>query len=202
LRVFCGGEALTSELAAKLLPRCQELWNMYGPTETTIWSSTERITSADKIFLGPPIANTQFYVLDDQHQPVAPGNSGELLIGGDGLARGYLKRPELTAEKFISDLNDAPASRLYRTGDMVRFRPEGTLEFLGRLDQQVKLRGFRIELGEIESALAKIPAFRAPPSSCARIVPVTSVWSLTIPAATNSAPPLCVKHSEPACRST
>ena len=158
LRIFCGGEALTSELAAKLLPRCQELWNMYGPTETTIWSSTERITSADKIFLGPPIANTQFYVLDDQHQPVAPGNCGELLIGGDGLARGYLKRPELTAEKFIANPNGGgTSSRLYRTGDLVRCRPEGTLEFLGRLDQQVKLRGFRIELGEIESVLAKIP---------------------------------------------
>ena len=158
LRIFCGGEALTSELAAKLLPRCQELWNMYGPTETTIWSSTERITSADKIFLGPPIANTQFYVLDDQHQPVAPGNCGELLIGGEGLARGYLKRPELTAEKFIANPNGGgTSSRLYRTGDLVRCRPEGTLEFLGRLDQQVKLRGFRIELGEIESVLAKIP---------------------------------------------
>ena len=156
LRIFCGGEALTSELAGKLLPRCQELWNMYGPTETTIWSSTERITSAEKIFLGPPIANTQFYVLDDQQQPVAPGDCGELLIGGDGLARGYLKRPELTAERFIPNPNGVP-SRLYRTGDLVRCRPEGSLEFLGRLDQQVKLRGFRIELGEIESVLANIP---------------------------------------------
>ena len=156
LRIFCGGEALTSELAAKLLPRCQELWNMYGPTETTIWSSTERITSAEKIFLGPPISNTQFYVLDDQQQPVAPGDCGELLIGGDGLARGYLKRPELTAERFIPNPNGVP-SRLYRTGDLVRCHAEGSLEFLGRLDQQVKLRGFRIELGEIESVLAKIP---------------------------------------------
>jgi amino acid adenylation domain-containing protein len=157
LRIFCGGEALTADLARQLLPRCRELWNMYGPTETTIWSSTERLTSADHISLGPPIANTQFHVLDENHKPVSQGMPGELWIGGTGLARGYLKRPELTAERFLSvATGEGPAVRLYRTGDEVRNRPDGTLEFLGRLDQQVKLHGFRIELGEIESVLSKI----------------------------------------------
>ena len=157
LRIFCGGEALTADLAGQLLPRCLELWNMYGPTEATIWSSTERVTSGDRIFLGSPIANTQFHVLDEKQRPVSPGMSGELWIGGTGLARGYLKRPELTAEKFVIDLTGKnPDERLYRTGDEVRCLPDGSLEFLGRLDQQVKLHGFRIELGEIESVLAKI----------------------------------------------
>ncbi len=157
LRIFCGGEALTADIAPQLLSRCRELWNMYGPTETTIWSSTERITTGDHISLGSPIANTQFHVLDENHNPVSPGTPGELWIGGMGLARGYLKRPELTAEKFVSDpASKEPDASLYRTGDEVRYRADGTLEFLGRLDQQVKLRGFRIELGEIENALAKI----------------------------------------------
>ena len=158
LRILCGGEALTPALAESLLPRCLELWNMYGPTETTIWSSTERIISAGKIFIGAPIANTQFHVLDEQLQPVAPGNCGELLIGGDGLARGYYKRSELTAEKFITNpLSGDRNGRLYRTGDQVRLCANGSIEFIGRLDYQVKLNGFRIELGEIETALARIP---------------------------------------------
>ncbi len=157
LRIFCGGEALTADLARQLLPRCRELWNMYGPTETTIWSSTERLISADQISLGPPIANTQFHVLDEERKPVAQGTPGELWIGGTGLARGYLKRPELTAERFVNvATGEGPDARLYRTGDEVRYRADGTLEFLGRLDQQVKLHGFRIELGEIENALANI----------------------------------------------
>ena len=157
LRIFCGGEALTSDLACQLLPRCRELWNMYGPTETTIWSSTERLTSADQISLGPPIANTQFHVLDESRKPVSEGKPGELWIGGTGLARGYLDRPELTTERFVIDPTAKdPDARLYRTGDEVRCRPDGTVEFLGRLDQQVKLHGFRIELGEIESVLARV----------------------------------------------
>ena len=157
LRIFCGGEALTSDLARQLLPRCRELWNMYGPTETTIWSSTERLTSADQISLGPPIANTQFHVLDESRKPVSEGKPGELWIGGTGLARGYLDRPELTTERFVIDPTaKGPDARLYRTGDEVRCRPDGTVEFLGRLDQQVKLHGFRIELGEIESVLARV----------------------------------------------
>jgi amino acid adenylation domain-containing protein len=157
LRIFCGGEALTADLARQLLSRCSELWNMYGPTETTIWSSTERLTSAEHISLGPPIANTQFHILDENRRPIAPGTPGELWIGGTGLARGYLKRPDLTAERFVTDSAlEGPDVRIYRTGDEVRQRNDGTLEFLGRLDQQVKLHGFRIELGEIESALTSI----------------------------------------------
>jgi amino acid adenylation domain-containing protein len=159
LRILCGGEALTQDLARQLLPRCKELWNMYGPTETTIWSSVDRVTSADHISLGQPIAHTQLHVFDENRKPVAFGEPGELWIGGAGLALGYLKRPELTAEKFAVDSSLAPSSplaRLYRTGDEARYRPDGTLEFLGRLDHQVKLNGFRIELGEIECALTNI----------------------------------------------
>ncbi|MGO9368192.1 MAG: amino acid adenylation domain-containing protein, partial [Terriglobales bacterium] len=157
LRIFCGGEALSEDLARQLLPRCRELWNMYGPTETTIWSSTERLTSADCISLGSPIANTTFHVFDETHEPVSEGMPGELWIGGKGLALGYLNSPELTAEKFgIAPAGKDSDGRLYRTGDEVRYRPDGSLQFLGRVDQQVKLHGFRIELGEIESALAKV----------------------------------------------
>jgi amino acid adenylation domain-containing protein len=152
LRILCGGEALTQDLARQLLPRCRELWNLYGPTETTIWSSVDRVTSPDCISLGQPIANTQFHVFEENRKPVSASEPGELWIGGTGLAQGYLKRTELTAEKFVIDPAN-PDARLYRTGDEVRFRSDGTLEFLGRLDHQVKLNGFRIELGEIECAL-------------------------------------------------
>ncbi len=161
LKILCGGEALPSDLARQLLPRCRELWNMYGPTETTIWSSVQKVTSSESISMGSPIANTQFYVADESQKPVPDGGAGELLIGGKGLACGYLKRPELTAEKFIPDtISGVPGARLYRTGDEVRFRSDGSLEFLGRLDHQVKLRGFRIELGEIESRMAQIDGIR------------------------------------------
>ncbi len=161
LKILCGGEALAPDLAGQLLPKCKELWNMYGPTETTIWSSAHRIVSGDEVFVGPPMANTQFYVADPKQQPVPPGTDGELLIGGLGLAVGYLKRPELTAAKFIPDvLGDIPGGRLYRTGDEVRMKPDGRLQFLGRMDDQVKLRGFRIELGEIESRLTQMEGIR------------------------------------------
>jgi amino acid adenylation domain-containing protein len=159
LRILSGGEAMTADLARQLLPRCLELWNMYGPTETTIWSSLDLVTSPDKISLGMPIARTTFQVFDEKRNPVAAGEPGELWIGGTGLALGYLNRPDLTAERFVPDPAapaDHPNARLYRTGDEVRYRADGTLEFLGRLDHQVKLNGFRIELGEIESALASI----------------------------------------------
>ena len=154
LKILCGGEAWSAQLAEQLLPKCAALWNMYGPTETTIWSAVYPVEKGKPILIGHPIANTQFYVVDSHLQPVPVGVPGELLIGGEGLARGYLNRPELTAEKFIADpFSPNVESRLYRTGDLVRYRADGTLEFLGRMDQQVKIRGFRIELGEIESVL-------------------------------------------------
>ena len=152
LKILCGGEAWPAELAEQLLPRCESLWNMYGPTETTIWSSANRIEKGKPILMGRPIANTCFFVVDSHRQPVPVGLAGELLIGGEGVARGYWRHRELTAEKFIADPFGGE-SRLYRTGDLVRYQANGMLEFLGRMDQQVKIRGFRIELQEIENAL-------------------------------------------------
>jgi natural product biosynthesis luciferase-like monooxygenase protein/amino acid adenylation domain-containing protein len=159
LKALIGGEALPANLAAELLPRIGELWNMYGPTETTIWSTIERITSAQPpISIGRPIANTTIYIVDANRQPVPIGVPGELLIGGAGLARGYFGRPELTAEKFIAHPFDGTeGARVYRTGDLARYLPDGRIECLGRIDHQVKLRGFRIELGEIEAALNNHP---------------------------------------------
>jgi amino acid adenylation domain-containing protein len=162
LTVLCGGEALPRELAQPLLARAAAVWNLYGPTETTIWSAVAQVAPGDgPVPIGRPIANTQVYLLDPHLQPVPIGVPGELYIGGHGVARGYLNRPELTAERFIVDpFRDEPQARLYKTGDLARYRPDGTLEFLGRLDQQVKLRGFRIELGEIEAVLTQHTAVR------------------------------------------
>jgi len=162
LTVLCGGEALPPDLAAALLDRSTALWNMYGPTETTIWSTIERIERADQeITIGRPIANTETYILDQFMQPVPVGVSGELYIGGHGLARGYRHRPELTTERFVPHpFSTEPHARLYRTGDLVRYRPDGRIVHLGRLDHQVKIRGFRIELGEIEVVLSRHPAIR------------------------------------------
>lgn len=162
LKMLCGGEALTPDLAEQLLTRGAELWNLYGPTETTIWSTVYRVEAATPtIPIGRAIANTQLYVLNSQRQPVPLGVPGELYIGGVGLAQGYLHRPELTAEKFVSHPFTDSAAKLYRTGDLVRYRADGTLECLGRLDHQVKLRGFRIELGEIEAVLTQNEAVQA-----------------------------------------
>ncbi|MGK5533235.1 amino acid adenylation domain-containing protein [Streptomyces sp. URMC 129] len=158
LRALAGGEALPPGLARRLLALGLELWNMYGPTETTIWSSVARVGDGP-VTLGEPIANTELYVLDRDGRLVPPGVPGELCVGGAGLARGYLGRPGLTAERFVPH-PFAPGARLYRTGDLVRRRADGTLDFLGRLDHQVKLRGYRIELGEIESVLARQPGVR------------------------------------------
>ncbi|MBW4698402.1 MAG: amino acid adenylation domain-containing protein [Aphanocapsa lilacina HA4352-LM1] len=159
LTLLCGGEALVPELAERLLERGDALWNLYGPTETTIWSTAARVsTAAGPVPIGRPIANTQVYVLDAHRQPLPVGVPGELYIGGAGLARGYLNQPELTAAKFVpSPFDEQPGTRLYRTGDRGRWLPDGHLEFLGRLDAQVKLRGFRIEPGEIEAVLAEHP---------------------------------------------
>ncbi len=161
LTLLCGGEALPRELAAELLPRGAALWNLYGPTETTIWSAAGRV-AAEKgpVPLGPPIANTALHLLDRALQPVPVGVPGELWIGGAGLARGYHRRPELTAERFAPDPWGEAGARLYRTGDVARRRTDGRIDFLGRVDHQVKLRGHRIELGEIEAHLARHPAVR------------------------------------------
>ena len=162
LKALCGGEALPRELADRILATGAELWNLYGPTETTIWSAACRVAAGqEQPRIGPPIANTQLYVLDERRKPVPLGVPGELCIGGDGLARGYHKRPDLTLDRFVPDpFGSRPDARVYRTGDLVRQRLDGTYDFLSRLDFQVKLRGFRIELGEIEAVLAQHPGVK------------------------------------------
>ncbi|HEX6270322.1 MAG TPA: amino acid adenylation domain-containing protein [Anaerolineales bacterium] len=166
LKILCGGEALTTDLAERLLKRGSQLWNLYGPTETTIWSTIHhQVTSevdrgiSNTIPIGRPIANTQTYILDTNLHPVPTGVLGELYIGGDGVSRGYLNRPELTAERFIPNPVQ-PQAFIYKTGDIARYLPDGNIEFFGRSDQQVKVRGFRIETGEVEVALAQHPAVR------------------------------------------
>ena len=155
LTVLCGGEALPRDLADKLLARSSDVWNVYGPTETTIWSSATRVTAGTgPLRLGMPIANTQFYILDENLRPAPIGVAGELCIGGDGLARGYWNRAELTAQQFVTTELGWGPTRIYRTGDLGRRYADGTIELLGRKDFQVKIRGYRIELGEIESSLA------------------------------------------------
>jgi amino acid adenylation domain-containing protein len=161
LAILCGGEALPPELAERLHARGAVLWNLYGPTETTIWSTAARIEEAGQVTAGRPIDNTHIYVVDQAFNVLPPGVPGEVLIGGAGLSRGYFDRPDLSAERFVPDpFAGAPGARLYRTGDLGRLRPDGRLEILGRLDQQVKVRGFRIELGEIEAFLARHPTVR------------------------------------------
>jgi amino acid adenylation domain-containing protein len=162
VRLLCGGEALPRSLADRLLAISPSLWNLYGPTETTIWSTIFQVKPRQgPISIGRPIANTQLYLLDAAFQPVPAGTPGRLYIGGEGLARGYLHRPELTAERFIPDpFARQPGRRLYDTGDLARFLPDGNLEYLGRIDHQVKIRGFRVELAEIEASLSQHPGVR------------------------------------------
>jgi natural product biosynthesis luciferase-like monooxygenase protein len=161
-RLYVGGDTLPPTLAAQLAKRVGEVWNMYGPTETTIWSTTTRgLRLHPGVTVGRPIANTQLYVLDRDLRPAPVGVPGELFIAGAGVARGYFHRPELTQERFLSDpFSSDSQARMYRTGDLVRYRGDGALEHLGRLDHQVKIRGHRIELGEIESRLTQDPAVR------------------------------------------
>jgi amino acid adenylation domain-containing protein len=156
LRVVCTGEAFPQTLQEPLLARAGAVWNMYGPTETCIYSTLARVRSGEQITIGKPVANTQVYVLDAGMQPVAVGDVGELYIGGRGVALGYVGRAELTRERFVPNPY-APTERMYRTGDLGRLLPSGDLLCLGRADSQVKIRGFRIELGEIESVLARAP---------------------------------------------
>jgi len=156
-KVLCGGEALPVDLARELVARAPEVWNMYGPTETTIWSTCHRVAADEApVLVGLPIANTQVYVLDDQRKLVPPDVVGELYIGGHGVVRGYSGRPELTERNFV-DNPFVPGARMYRTGDLARRRTDGNMQILGRVDDQVKLRGFRIELGEIEAVLTEVP---------------------------------------------
>lgn len=160
LEVLCGGEALTVDLSGRLLERVAGLWNMYGPTETTIWSCARRISAVEPARhtepIGGPIDDTRVYILDENLQPVPSGGIGEIHIGGAGVARGYLNRAELTTERFIRDpFVPGGRARMYRTGDLGRRRQDGAIDFLGRTDHQVKIRGFRIELGEIEAQLAR-----------------------------------------------
>jgi natural product biosynthesis luciferase-like monooxygenase protein len=162
--LMVGGEALPPGLASELagaLPR-GEVWNMYGPTETTVWSTTWRVDGgAGAVSIGRPIANTQIYIVDDGGEPTPVGLPGHLYIGGDGVARGYWNRPELTAERFVANrFRSGTDARMYFTGDLARYRDDGSIEFLGRSDQQVKIRGHRIELGEIEAAIATHPSIR------------------------------------------
>jgi non-ribosomal peptide synthetase component E (peptide arylation enzyme)/acyl carrier protein len=157
LKILCGGEALGRELATRLIETGAAVWNLYGPTETTIWSTLHRVQPGEgPIPIGRPIDNTQIYVLDHHFEPVPLGAIGELFIGGDGVARGYLDRPDLTASRFLVDRFRA-GGRMYRTGDLARMLTGGVIEYMGRADAQIKLRGFRIELGEIETILERQP---------------------------------------------
>jgi amino acid adenylation domain-containing protein len=167
LKALCGGEALAAPLAKDLRQRTGSLWNLYGPTEATVWCTVHEVepspvaSSSGTVPIGRPVANTQVYVLDANREPVPVGVPGELHIWSIGLARGYLKRPELTSEKFVAHpFSPSPDARLYRTGDVARYLPNGAIEFLGRMDHQVKLRGHRVELGEVEAALRSHPAVR------------------------------------------
>jgi amino acid adenylation domain-containing protein len=161
--LFVGGEPLGKGVVDRsfaLLPRLQ-LWNLYGPSETTATATAARIDSEDKITIGRPIAGKRAYILGSRLQPVPIGVPGELYLGGSGPARGYVGRPELTAESFIPDpFSGEPGARMYKSGDLARYLPDGRIEFLGRIDHQVKVRGFRIELGEIEAALRQHPKLR------------------------------------------
>ncbi|MCA1686280.1 MAG: alpha/beta fold hydrolase, partial [Planctomycetia bacterium] len=163
LTILCGGEALTRDLARRLLGKGKAVWNLYGPTETTVWSTLARVEAGQGLVpIGRPIENTRAYVLDARLNPVPVGVTGELYLGGAGLARGYHDRPDLTAERFPADpFAPEPGARMYRTGDLARFRPGGVIECLGRSDGQVKIRGYRVELGDVESGLAAHPAVAA-----------------------------------------
>ncbi|QBR31299.1 MULTISPECIES: non-ribosomal peptide synthase/polyketide synthase [Pseudomonas] len=158
---LCGGEALPQELAQRMLALTPSVWNLYGPTETTIWSAQHALSAdSSRPFLGTPIDNTALYILGSDLELNPLGAPGELLIGGDGLARGYFQRPSLTAERFVPDPFSKTGARLYRTGDLTRYRAEGVIEYIGRIDHQVKIRGFRIELGEIEARLLALDSVR------------------------------------------
>lgn len=161
LKMISTGEALPPDLASRLTELGGEVYNLYGPTEATIWGAAKHLISGQLVTIGQPIANTSMYILDSHLCPVPAGVIGELYIGGDGLARGYHNRADLTAEKFIPDpFHTRPGGRLYRTGDLARYQQNGEIIILGRVDFQVKIRGYRIELGEIEAAIGKFQGIR------------------------------------------
>jgi polyketide synthase PksJ len=163
LKILCGGEAFPQDLVKELISRSKEVWNMYGPTETTIWSTCYRLEDPEgQVLIGKPIGNTQVYILDERLRPVPIGVPGELYIGGDGVTQGYLKRPDLTSKAFMPNPFNPGAQHamMYKTGDLCRFLPAGDIEYFNRLDNQVKLRGFRIELGEIETHLVENDAVK------------------------------------------
>ncbi|HSS52516.1 MAG TPA: amino acid adenylation domain-containing protein, partial [Thermoanaerobaculia bacterium] len=158
-RLATTAEPLSRDFADRLLPLGRELWNLYGPTEVTVWATAWKVAPEGPISVGRPYSETRVYLLDRAFAPVPLGATGEVWIGGRGVARGYFRRPGLTAERFVPDpLSGEPGARLYRTGDLARLRPDGLLDHLGRIDFQVKLRGHRIELGEIEATLRRHPA--------------------------------------------
>ncbi|MGH9734941.1 MAG: non-ribosomal peptide synthetase [Candidatus Acidiferrales bacterium] len=155
LKILCGGETFPRDLANELVRRVPTVWNMYGPTETTIWSTIHRVNpGAQRVPIGRPIHNTQIYILDSNLKPVPPGELGEIFIGGDGLARGYMNKPEITAERFIPNpIPGQPSLRIYRTGDLGRFLPNGDIQYEGRCDHQIKIHGVRVEPEEIEKPI-------------------------------------------------
>lgn len=157
LKILCGGEEMSASLRQKICDSSSEAWNLYGPTETTVWSAVSRMSADGPITIGKPIDNTQIYILNDRGNPNPVGVPGELYIAGDGVSKGYWNRPELNAEKFI-DNPITSIGKLYKTGDLARWRSDGSIEYLGRIDSQVKIRGYRIELGEIEAKLMNHPA--------------------------------------------
>jgi nonribosomal peptide synthetase DhbF len=159
LTVLCGGDRLDRDLANKLVARVSSVWNMYGPTETTIWSTAEKLVSSDDaVTVGKPIANTEVYILDQDERLQEIGEIGEICIGGAGVARGYFNDPDLTSRYFVdAHLRGRGTVRLYRTGDLGRWNDRGKLDFLGRMDHQVKINGFRVELAEIEKVLQRCP---------------------------------------------
>jgi acyl-coenzyme A synthetase/AMP-(fatty) acid ligase/acyl carrier protein len=160
--VLCGGEAVPRDLANELIDRSPSVWNMYGPTETTVWSTCCQLQDKQgPVMIGRPIANTPVYILDQHLQPVPLGVSGELYIGGAGVSRGYLNRPDLTEKAFVKNpFSPDPSAVMYKTGDLTRYYANGNIEFLGRIDQQIKIRGFRVELGEIETVLLEHPSIK------------------------------------------
>lgn len=209
LKMLCGGEALDIHLAGMLRQRGGELWNLYGPTETTIWSSREKLESPDPpISIGRPIANTLVRILNDAQRPVPAGVPGEIFIGGAGVALGYWRQPGLTDDRFLPDpFQSHPDARIYRTGDLGKWLPDGRILCLGRMDHQVKIRGFRVELGEIEAVLATHPTvLQAVVTSAEGIdrAPALTAYFVAVeaeagtPDAGNGNGPLAGEHSEAA----